>query len=165
MAGAQQLEGAQLGSEPEPPSTETAPVADGREVDGEPPLSTETTAVAVGVSDEPTAQEGEDGLEAFALEAARRQAEARGDDDDGVEEGAQSGFIARALAESRRMRGEASLSHQKRAELAASIAARHGEQSRQVMADAMAEHAAEVLPDAESVEATGQGTATEEVPL
>jgi len=161
-SGAQQRE-----LDAEPPSTVTAPpLADARVV-GEEPSSTETeriAPVAVDVS-EPTAPEGEDGLEAFALEAARRQAEARGDDDDGVDEAAQSGFIARALAESRRMRGEASLSHQKRAELAASIAARHGEHSRQVMADAMAEHAAEALPDAESAEATGQGEATGEVPL
>ena len=78
------------------------------------------------------------------------------------------GFINRALAESRRMRGEASQSHRKRADLAAATVARYGERSTQVMADAMAEHAAEVLSPEhqaalgmEPAEATGDTTMAE----
>ena len=83
----------------------------------------------------------DDPLANFAVNAARQQATERGEDENDVD----MGFITRALAESRRMRSEASISHKKRADLAASIAARHGEHSLQYMADARAEHAAEVL--------------------
>mmetsp|Transcript_76043 Transcript_76043/g.150672 ORF Transcript_76043/g.150672 Transcript_76043/m.150672 type:complete len:142 (-) Transcript_76043:132-557(-) len=99
-----------------------------------------------------------DALEQFVLQAARSQAAERmeEDEDDTVDAEVQESFIARALAESRRMRGEASQSQKKRAELTASIAARHGQQSVQVLADAMVEHAAEALHPQEA-EATGQG--------
>ena len=106
------------------------------------------------VASPPTA----DMLEAFVLQAARSQAaqrDAEGVEEDPVDPAVQESFITRALAESRRMRGEASLSQKKRAELSASIAARHGEQSVQVLADAMVEHAEEALNPQEA-EATGQ---------
>lgn len=84
-----------------------------------------------------------DPLDEFAVAAARRQAAER--DEEGVDEGVNEAFIQRALAESRRMRGEASLSLKKRADLAAKLAAQHGESGVSFMAAAMAEHASEVL--------------------
>lgn len=81
-----------------------------------------------------------DPLAAFAVGLARQQAEERGDEGE-IDEN----FVSRALAESRRMRGEATQSHGKRAALAASIAASHGEGGVSAIQAAMREHAAEVL--------------------
>ena len=84
--------------------------------------------------------------------------EADGDGDEGDGGAVDEGFIARALAESRRMRGEASLSHQKRADNAARLAARHGQRGAGAMAAAMAEHAAEVLsPEAAAAVGLAEG--------
>ena len=116
-------------------------------------------AAAVDVDDLPAEpEEVDDPLARFAIAAAQQQAAERGEEDDGVD----MSFINRALAESRRMRGETSKSQQKRTEQMAALCARHGEQSAQVMAAAMAEHAAEVLvppqatgvPEGESTELT-----------
>ena len=82
-----------------------------------------------------------DPLAEWAVGLARQQAEERGDDADEID----SSFIARALAESTRMRTEASKSQEKRAANAAEIAARHGEQAISTLQHAMREHAALVL--------------------
>lgn len=81
-----------------------------------------------------------DPLGEFAANLARQQAVERGEDDE-VDES----FIARALAESRRMRGEAAQSNTKRAALSAELASRHGEHGLRTIEAAMVEHAAEVL--------------------
>ena len=81
-----------------------------------------------------------DPLAAFAVGLAHQQAEARGETGD-VDEA----FLARALAESRRMRGEATNSQGKRAALAAQIAANHGETGLSSIQAAMKEHQQEVL--------------------
>jgi hypothetical protein len=89
-----------------------------------------------------------DPLAAFAIDAARRQAAERlaaGTAEEGDDGEVDEGFIQRALAESKRMRGEAQKDYKKRADLAARIAATHGEQGADLLAAAMAEHAAEVL--------------------
>ena len=88
------------------------------------------------------AQVEEDPLARFAVAAAQRQAVERGDD---AEDGVDMAFVTRALAESRRMRDAATKDQKKRADQLAQLCARHGEQSAQLMAQAMAEHAAEVL--------------------
>ena len=80
----------------------------------------------------------------FAVAAARQQAAERGEDEDA---GVDMSFINRALAESRRMRAAANKDQLKRKEQLAQLCARHGESSAQYMADAMQEHAAEVLTE------------------
>ena len=82
-------------------------------------------------------------------------------------------FIARALAESRRMRQETGKSNQKRAANMAAVADRHGAGGLSAIQAAMQEHAAEVLspqqlrttgldgetePSVETVAATGPST-------
>ena len=95
---------------------------------------------------------GADPLEHFAIDLARRQAVERGEEEADVDEA----FIARALAESRRMRAETGKSQQKRAANFASVAGRHGEHGMHALHQAMEEHAAEVLtPDQRA--ATGVG--------
>jgi hypothetical protein len=98
----------------------------------------------------PPAEDGEDNtsgetqpdpLAEWAVGLARQQAEERGEEAGEFD----SSFIARALAESQRMRTEASKSQQKRAANVAQIAARHGEQGVSTIQHAMREHAALVL--------------------
>lgn len=81
----------------------------------------------------------QDPLDHFAVAAVQQQAAERGDDE------VDMSFVTRALAESRRMRGEADLSVKKREDLAADLRAHLGHHSTQVMQAAMAEHAAEVF--------------------
>ena len=89
-------------------------------------------------------EEGDDPMARFAVAAARQQAAERGEDEDA---GVDMSFINRALAESRRMRAAANKDQLKRKEQLAQLCARHGESSAQYMADAMQEHAAEVLTE------------------
>ena len=63
-------------------------------------------------------------------------------------------FIARALAESRRMRQETGKSYEKRAANMAAIAGKHGNVGVTAIEQAMREHAAEVLTP-QQVAATG----------
>ena len=111
-----------------------------------------------------------DPLENFAVNLARQQAAERGEEED---EGVDEAFIARALAESRRMRQETGKSNQKRAANMAAVADRHGAGGLSAIQAAMQEHAAEVLspqqlrttgldgetePSVETVAATGPST-------
>ena len=111
-----------------------------------------------------------DPLENFAVNLARQQAAERGEEED---EGVDEAFIARALAESRRMRQETGKSNQKRAANMAAVANRHGAGGLSAIQAAMQEHAAEVLspqqlrttgldgetePSVETVAATGPST-------
>ena len=88
-----------------------------------------------------------DPLGAFATELAQRQAAERGDG-----EGVDTAFISRALAESQRMRGAAQRDKAKRAALAASVSAQHGDAGLEAMHAAMREHAQEVLPPPQATE-------------
>ena len=108
-----------------------------KESSGGAPVDEVMEGEATDSSDEPP----EDGLAAFAADAARRQAVERGEEASDVDEA----FINRALAESRRMRGEAMQSQEKRAALAAQVASHHGERGLDQIQNAMREHAAEVL--------------------
>ena len=103
-----------------------------------PPAGADEAAAA---ADGPVDDAAADPLEAFAVDAARRQAVERGEDEADVDEA----FIARALGESRRMRQETGKSNQKRAANFAAIAGRHGEEGLSAIQAAMQEHAAEVL--------------------
>lgn len=115
-----------------------------------PPADETPAAGAVDTTaDEPEA--AADPLAAFAVEAARRQAVERGEEEASVDEA----FIARALGESARMRNETGKSNQKRAANLAAVAGRHGEQGLSAIQAAMAEHAAEVLAPPEQPSATG----------
>ena len=80
-----------------------------------------------------------DPLENFAVNLARQQAAERGEEED---EGVDEAFIARALAESRRMRQETGKSNQKRAANMAAVADRHGAGGLSAIQAAMQEHAA-----------------------
>ena len=91
-----------------------------------------------------------DPLDAFVAESLDRQAAERGEPVTEVDET----FVARALAESRRMRQETGKSNQKRAANFAAIAGRHGDAGLTALQAAMQEHAAEVLSPAQAA-ATG----------
>ena len=100
--------------------------------------------------------EAADPMAEFAVGLARQQAVERGEEEDSVDES----FIARALAESRRMRQETGKSNQKRAANFGSIGQRYGEQGLSSMQEAMREHAAEVLSPEQTL-ATGLETGGE----
>ncbi len=107
---------------------------------------------------EPSEPPAADPLEAFAVDAARRQAVERGEDADDVD----TSFIARALSESRRMRGEAQKCAEKRAANTADVTMQHGEAGRLRLEAAMAEHMSETAASLASAAAASEAGAVEE---
>lgn len=108
-------------------------------------VAADNVAAAADAADE-TTDVAADPLANFAIDAARRQAVERGEEEGDIDEE----FINRALAEAQRMRKEREKSEQKRAANFASIAKLGGDQGIDAIHAAMAEHAAEVLAPTES---------------
>ena len=118
---------------------------DDEAADGPPPPEIDAANAAADAEDAVA-----DPMAAWAVGLARQQAVERGEEEASVDES----FIARALAESRRMRQETGKSNQKRAANFGTIGQRYGEAGLSAIQAAMQEHAAEVLSPAQA-SATG----------